>query len=165
MIPEKKCYLESLILRKNNTEQPNNYSLTGFILNDENIKEIYENDRLVLENNNITYKQIANILSYYAKKWLFITKDIYTHLPVVINNYSVNGKGYLGSQECPSQNSNDKNYYGYKYGVTYITVTNTRTEETLTYNTLLPHMIKTPSFFRIAKCETSCRSSKCCNFF
>lgn len=51
-----------------------------------------------------------------------------------------------GSQLCPFQSVNDKHYHGYDYGSSDIVVTNLRTKETLSYSSLLPHMIKHHSF-------------------
>jgi hypothetical protein len=64
------------------------------------------------------------------------------------SNLIVSILSYMGTQECPFQNHHlDGQYHGYTYRCTDITVTNTDTKETLTYNTLLQHMILTHQFF------------------
>jgi hypothetical protein len=63
-------------------------------------------------------------------------------------NLFVSTVSYMGAQECPFQNHQlDNSYNGYSYGSTDVTITNIDTKETFTYNTLLPHMIKTHQFF------------------
>lgn len=57
-----------------------------------------------------------------------------------------------GSQRCPFQPQDDKHYYGYRYGARDVVVTNLGTGETLTFSTLLPHMIKHHGFLEGPMC-------------
>lgn len=50
-----------------------------------------------------------------------------------------------GSQECPFKV--DKHYHGYRYGADDVLVVNLRTKESLTFSSLLPHMIAKHGFF------------------
>jgi hypothetical protein len=113
---------------------PGQYSDEGFLQTGESLFEICENDRQYLQSINITYKQIVDFLTSLIKKW----KD---------PRYKITEVSYLGFQECPFQNYllDDEDHN--EYGDSDITITDKTTGESITFNTLLLHMIEAHHFF------------------
>ena len=101
----------------------------------------------------ITCEQIADKMETIVEKYFRIIRES-KHLDVYLieNKYIVSDVTYMGAQECPFQNKEkDNKYYGYEYGASDITITNTENNLTITFNTLLIHMIRCHQFFESPK--------------
>jgi len=125
---------------------PGKYSEEGFLQEGETLVDVYNNDRIFLENIGITYKQIYDklntiICKYYRSSYL-------DKKCLIEGKFKINIVCYNGAQRCPFQNKEkDKRYHGYEYGDQDITITNTSNNDEITFNTLLLHMIKKHHFF------------------
>lgn len=134
---------------------PGGLSESGFIKKDDSLLKIYQDDKDYLDKVGITYNQIADILEYYYKKMVRLVylrhkndndcKNYYE--PIEFNGYTVSNVTWMGAQTCPFQEPSDKQYYGYEYGSTDVTILNIKTNKSITFNTLLPHMIRCHHFF------------------
>jgi hypothetical protein len=123
---------------------PGKYSNDGFLQIGETLREVCENDRLYLKQVNITYKQIADVLTTIVGKYERVKalgrEDEY--------RYKITTDTYMGAQECPFQNKQlDNEYHGYEYGDIDHTITDKITGNSITFNTLLIHMIEAHQFF------------------
>lgn len=119
---------------------PGELSETGFIQKGDSLLKIYQDDKNYLDQVGITYDQIADILEHHcmiASRFESVQYD----------NYKISKTTWMGAQTCPFQDSSDENYYGYQYGDTDVTILNLTTNKSITFNTLLPHMIKYHHFF------------------
>jgi hypothetical protein len=122
---------------------PKKYSTVGFLQPGETLKEVYEADRLYLEQMGITYKQISDVLTCISRKCYraqYLNRDDF--------RYTIETISYNGAQICPFKNKKlDNLYHGYDYGSSDITITDKVTNESITFNTLLIHMIDAHHFF------------------
>lgn len=123
---------------------PGQYSQEGFLQLGERLREVYENDRLDLEEIGITYKQITDELTGVIKKSQraqFLKRENSFRYTIEIVSYN-------GAQVCPFKNKKlDDKYHGYQYGDSDITITDTLTSQSITFNNLLLHMIEAHHFF------------------
>lgn len=134
---------------------PGGLSESGFLQHGDSLLKIYQDDKDYLDKVGITYDQIADILEYYYQKANRLVKLRYDndknyknyYEPVEFNNFKVSQTTWMGAQTCPFQESSDQKYYGYEYGCTDVTITNLSTNKSVTFNTLLPHMIRNHHFF------------------
>lgn len=112
-------------------------SETGFLKVGEKLKDVIDNDRKTLEILNITHKQITDRLRS-------IVVDDNTESGI----FDVSSKQYRGGQTCPFKNEKlDDDYHWDLYGTQDITITNTKTKKSITFSSLLPHMIEAHQFF------------------
>lgn len=131
---------------------PGEYSQCGFLKEGDNLFKIYHDDKDYLNKVGITYDQIADILEYHygkASRIASLRSDNggdYSG-PVEYDNYKITRETWMGAQQCPFQESSDKKYYGYMYGDTDVAILNLTTNKSITFNTLLPHMIRHHHFF------------------
>lgn len=141
---------------------PGKYSQCGFLQENENLDTVYQNDKTFLEFKNITYKQIVDrletiIAKYHQTILLDIDDDIdddKIKIYIVEGKYEVSSITYNGAQRCPFQDDDkDPDYHGYEYGSTDITITDINTKQTITFNTLLLHMIGCHHFFEGPLCS------------
>lgn len=138
-------------------------SKSGFLLPGESLKEIYEADRKFLEKVDITYDQIADVLTTILGKALRVRQLQYEktrnawpkegHL--VDRRYRVHITTSMGAQECPFQDPTNEHYFGYEYGNANLAIKDEKTGKQLKFNTLLPHMIRHHHFFESP--NVSCR--------
>ena len=128
--------------------RPDRYSQVGFLAEDEKLSTVIEQDRQTLQHFGITYDQIADILKYIEDKYIKSS-----HLVALINEkYQVSSVCYMGAQECPFQNHKlDDRYHGVDYGSVDLTVKNVATGKTITFGTLLHHLIRAHHFFESPK--------------
>lgn len=131
---------------------PGELSESGFLKEGDSLLKIYQDDKDYLDKVGITYDQIADILEYYNKKasrleYLRWANGGNFFEPVEYNNFKILRTTWMGAQTCPFQESSDEKYYGYQYGDTDVTILNLTTNKSITYNTLLPHMIRYHHFF------------------
>lgn len=134
---------------------PGRLSQSGFLKEGDSLLKIYQDDKNYLDEVKITYDQIADILEYYhkiAERLVHLRHDRDKNYdnyykPVEFNNYEISQTTWMGAQTCPFQEPSDKNYYGYRYGDTDVTILNLTTNKSITFNTLLPHMIRYHHFF------------------
>jgi len=67
---------------------------------------------------------------------------------IIDGKYLMHICSYRGSQQCPFKNNElDPRYHGYDYGCSDVTITNLETNKTITFGTLLLHMIEYHQFF------------------
>ena len=134
---------------------PKAISEDGFLLPGEDLKAIVKDDMAYLEQVNITVVQIADTLEKYTG-WVSRARNLYyeaTGNSHCDQGYSLNSKYkgkvriWMGAQECPFQDKTNKSYYGFHYGNADVTIEDIVTGKSITYNTLLPHMIRHHSFF------------------
>ncbi len=146
---------ERMLPGKVEEENVKRMSESGFLLPGESLKEVYEADRKFLEKVNITYDQIADVLMTLVGKASRVrqlqyekTKEAWPKEGYLVDRrYRVQITTYMGAQQCPFQDPTDKHYYGYEYGSADLAIKDEKTGRTLTFNTLLPHMIRHHHFF------------------
>ena len=132
---------------------PGKASLSGFLQPDEKLSTIIQKDLEYLNLVGITTKQISDRLltihkKYIQQRYLNYKAGTESDGIVIENKFLVKTKSYMGAQECPFQNKTiDNKYHGYSYGDTDVTITNVSTNESITFNTLLIHMIEQHFFF------------------
>ncbi len=140
---------------------PGELSKEGFLQDDERLIDVYENDKKLLDEHNITFKQIADrlqtiVAKYFTqldKKRLQVESNMLgrhnLNKTIIEGLYLISHKTYhTGAQTCPFQNESlDNNYYGYTYGARDITIIHLETKQEIKFNTLLIHMIKCHQFF------------------
>lgn len=133
---------------------PGKYSNAGFLQLDEKLHDVYLDDKQFLENCGITYDQIAGRLTTIIEEYYICVNQTKNNVCVVEDKYLVSSVSYMGAQECTFQNKSlDKKYHGYEYGCTDMTISNSETGKKISFNTLLPHMIKYHHFFESPKSE------------
>lgn len=143
---------------------PGKYSELGFLQEGETLQKVYDDDKRFLEACNITYDQIADRLDTILGKYYRALNNesrvkkgsVYDRNPkleyVVEDTYRITSVSYMGAQGCPFQNKEkDPDYHGYEYGSTDVTIKNMVNSSTITFNTLLPHMIRCHHFFESPK--------------
>ncbi len=149
------------------------YSQTGFLGKSELLLDTLKKDQDFLQSVGITCEQIGDVLtklvdSYHQICYLVREEQLqindgilkssdakYSNMVLSIhntriemNNYIVSSVIYGGAQICPFKNDGiDNDYHGYDYGNCDITIANKKTSQKITFNTLMPHMIKAHKFF------------------
>jgi hypothetical protein len=128
------------------------YSASGFLAEDERLKDVIKKDNAYLESVGITHEQIADKIKMILdmhKEICFGTACGTGHCMNHLNNYSFLDNGllvqyvsYMGGQSCPFHN---KEYKTNSEGHTDVTITNKDTK--ITFNILLEHMIRYHQFF------------------
>lgn len=132
---------------------PNGKSLSGFLQPNEKLSTIIQKDLEYLKSIDITTKQISDRLltitsKYTQQRYLNYIDNIESYNIIVENKFSITSTVYNGAQICPFKNTTvDNNYHGFSYGDSDIIITNNNTGESITFNTLLIHMINQHHFF------------------
>lgn len=132
-------------------------SESGFLAEGERLDDVYQKDKTFLESVGITYQQIVDRLETLLGKYYRTvnleykkTKETnYGKTPTLVEGkYEITHTTWMGAQRCPFQNyDKDNGYHGYSYGDTDITIRNIENGSTISFNTLLTHMIKMHQFF------------------
>ena len=155
---------------------PGGYSESGFLgynywLFSERLIDVIEKDNAYLKSVSITHNQIADALDYiidgyqnfYKQNWKI---RFYQPELIIDDMYIVKPVSYMGAQKCPFQNENlDPKYHGHDYGDTDVTIKNIKTGQELSFNTLLPHMIRCHQFFEGSKCKHRLEPSRVIEMF
>jgi hypothetical protein len=146
---------ETLIEIQDERMRPGQLSADGFLLNNESIMTVYQSDKDYLKSVNITYDQCADIfelIQWKKKRIKDIAMDRFKLVPVI--DYAIDGiwqcdtVKWMGAQECPFQQKDNKKYYGHQYGDADMIITNIKAGfSTIVVNTLLPHIIRNHHFF------------------
>lgn len=122
-------------------------SITGFLDPIDKLRDVIKEDQKTLEQLSITYKQITDRLKTIINKSCK-TCLRYKEICTVESKFIVKCESYMGAQKCPFQNKDlDNEYHGYSYGDSDFTFINVSTNESIWFNTLLPHMIDAHHFF------------------
>lgn len=131
--------------------RPGRYSDDGFLTADQSLLEVCQKDRDTLAQLHVTYEQIAaRIDELYAK-----CRSIkgYCFKPVVVDGkFEFQVESWRGFQECPfSQDFQDDNNTGTDCGqgkgFEDIKVKNLETEESVSFPSLISHLIRCHQFF------------------
>lgn len=150
---------------------PGKCSGSGFLDCKETLKNVIDKDNLTLQRLGITCEQIADRLTSIESQYHSLNNLIYEESKNTISDENKESKylhrrcseknewilkiesnllvscvGYMGAQVCPFRNQALGGNSG-NYGSIDFTVKNTDLNESFSFNTLLPHMIKTHQFF------------------
>lgn len=134
---------------------PGKASISGFIVPGEFVRDIIAHDAEIFQTTGVDPKKMAQTLKTIIKKenrhfhLIQIDKANYRNNEHVGGNFDlkVETVSYMGAQCCPFQNKSlDDRYHGYEYGDTDVTITKISTGKSITFNTLLLHMMVKHSF-------------------
>lgn len=151
---------------------PNKASQSGFLKFSERLRAVIEKDEQTLKRLDISCKQIVDRLRTLVHKYYkirnLIHKCVHTENIGILdeatknmlklkldddsvcveNKFKISHITYRGAQTCPFQNDQlDTKYHGYEYGSTDFIFTDLTTNKSITFNTLLLHMIEAHHFF------------------
>lgn len=134
------------------------FSSERFLKGQERLANVIQTDSDYLKSVSITHQQISDTMGnivgqckqFYRDNWLVL----YDPPLMVDKTYIVSMVSYMGAQECPYKNDAvDPTYHGEKYGDSDVTISNVVTKETITFNTLLIHLIGQHHFFESPSCK------------
>lgn len=131
---------------------PGRLSIQGFLQHGESLADVLFHDRQTLKKCEITNIQIADALESVLavhRSRLFI--DYYEKTnkskELIFDRFRVEEVTYMGAQLCPFQNDKlDSKYHGYEYGDTDVVIFD-ESRDSISFNTLLIHMIRDHHFF------------------
>lgn len=144
-------YTQNRLLAKSN--EPRAYwgcaSTTGFLAPEDNLLEVVQRDKATLESLGITFKQVADALEGLIRTSLVEPKKTVGELQVTV------GQPTICSQYCPFSPPGADDECGplnepkdaCGQGNRDVTITNTRTDEQMSFSALLPHLIRDHHFF------------------
>jgi hypothetical protein len=120
------------------------FSYAGMLGPDESLCEVLERDEKTLEENNVTHRQIADVLETLH---LECNHKPTSNGSVQHGKYNVYESVYRGAQTSPFQHSDDSGYYGYGSGDRDIRIIRTSDDKEFRFGHLLIHMIRYNGFF------------------
>ena len=133
-----------------------NFSTSGFLGSDEKLLDVIDKDEKYITSQGFTFEQIANfletILNEYRQK--YNDPDEQAIILWQGQEYKIQTITWMGAQQCPFQNHElDSQYHGYSYGSQDVNIHCIETDEKISFNTLLIHMIRQHHFFEGYKCS------------
>lgn len=133
---------------------PGGWSVAGFLLENQSLKQIVEEDSKILAEHSITHRQMALQLTSVVEKANRISREkIHSHLggrylPLVEGKYLVEKDQTKGIQCCPfSLSESNKDDCGGSSGSAEYVVTHFSTGKKFGFPSLMPHLIRDHHFF------------------
>jgi hypothetical protein len=140
--------------------RPGKMSRAGFLGEDEKLEDVLKEDDSTVKNLGLTHEKIADCLKYLVRKHMQIVYDYKSkaydpkfkekdycdendprHIGTEIDGkYIVWSTGWMGSQECPWDNSRDCGSMDFQ-------VQNKKTGEEISFPGLMMHLIKEHNFY------------------
>jgi|WetSurMetagenome_2_1015567.scaffolds.fasta_scaffold261723_1 hypothetical protein len=134
----------------------NEYSISGFLSDDDNLREVIDNDSKFLKTIGLTHEQIAKRLKEVTDKYQNLEKKRINSLPMgtrysrdsfhMFEGLKVSCVAYRGFQECPFENSDYESDDSCRGSKDY-TITNIKTGDSISFSELLIHLISVHYFF------------------